>query len=214
MAQKLTNRCHVPSIGSAYWLLLGLWNGLSRETLDDHLRTRPNQGILRSVHSALLVGGLTGIVCFMVSLLNQFIANFFYYGLSFGLIVGLSDGLSFGLSDGLSFGLMSFGFLLGCAGFLLAALLTGGLASLRHVLLRLQLRHLGLMPRHYVRFLDVAARRILLYKDGGGYRFIHRLFLDYFADLEAEPSRALSAAQGTGMAQEQTNGVTAAPQSS
>jgi len=194
------------SIGSAYWLLLGLWNGLSRETLDDHLRTRPNQGILRSVHSALLVGGLTGIVCFMVGLLNQFIANFFYYGLSFGLIVGLSDVLSFGL--------MSIGFLLGCAGFLLAALLTGGLASLRHVLLRLQLRHLGLMPRHYVRFLDDAARRILLYKDGGGYRFIHRLFLDYFADLEAEPSRALSAAQGTGMAQEQTNGVMAAPQSS
>ncbi len=202
------------SIGSAYWLLLGLWNGLSRETLDDHLRTRPNQGILRSVHTALLVGGLTGIVCFMVSLLNQFIANFFFNGLSMGLIFGLSDGLSFGLSDGLSFGLMSYGLVLGCAGFLLAALLTGGLASLRHVLLRLQLRHLGLMPRHYVRFLDDAARRILLYKDGGGYRFIHRLFLDYFADLEAEPSRALSTAQGTGMAQEQTNGVTAAPQSS
>lgn len=83
-----------------------------------------------------------------------------------------------------------------------------------HLLRKPQLRHLGLMPRHYVRFLDDAARRILLYKDGGGYRFMHRLFLDYFADLEAEPSRALSTAQGTGMAQEQTNGVTAAPQSS
>jgi hypothetical protein len=34
-------------------------------------------------------------------------------------------------------------------------------------------------------FLEDAARRILLYKDGGGYRFIHRLFLDYFANLEA-----------------------------
>ena len=41
-----------------------------------------------------------------------------------------------------------------------------------------------LMPWQTIRFLDDAARRILLYKDGGGYRFIHRLFLDYFADLE------------------------------
>ena len=93
-------------------------------------------------------------------------------------------------------------------------MLTGGLASLRHLHLRLRLRRLGVVPPHYVRFLDDAARRILLYKDGGGYRFIHRLFLDYFADLEAESTCASPAAQGTGMAQEQTDGVTPAPQSS
>ena len=117
----------------------------------------------------------------------------------------LNNVLHFGLSGAL---------FLGCTGFLLAALLTGGLAGLRHLLLRLQLRRLGVVPRHYIRFLDDAARRILLYKDGGGYRFIHRLFLEYFADLEADPSSALSAAPGTRITQEQTAGVTAAPQSS
>jgi len=153
-----------------------------------------------------------------VGLLSQFISrfffysNFFYYGTNVE-VVSMSTALSYGLSDALSNGRHD-GLFLGCTGFLLAALLTGGLASLRHVLLRLQLRQLGVVPRHYVRFLDDAARRILLYKDGGGYRFIHRLFLDYFADLEAEPSPASSAASGTGTAQEQTNGVTAAPQSS
>ncbi len=182
------------------------------------MRTRPNQGILHSVRSAFLVGELTGIICFLVGLLSQFISrfffysNFFYYGTNVE-VVSMSTALSYGLSDALSNGRHD-GLFLGCTGFLLAALLTGGLASLRHVLLRLQLRQLGVVPRHYVRFLDDAARRILLYKDGGGYRFIHRLFLDYFADLEAEPSPASSAASGTGTAQEQTNGVTAAPQSS
>ncbi|HEY0601910.1 MAG TPA: hypothetical protein VGD58_03320 [Herpetosiphonaceae bacterium] len=37
------------------------------------------------------------------------------------------------------------------------------------------------MPRPYVSFLDFAAQCILLRKVGGGYIFIHRLLLDYFA---------------------------------
>jgi len=42
----------------------------------------------------------------------------------------------------------------------------------------------GAVPWHYVQFLDYAAERILLRKVGGGYIFIHRLLLDYFASLE------------------------------
>jgi len=43
------------------------------------------------------------------------------------------------------------------------------------------------MPWHYVRFLEEATERILLQRVGGGYRFIHPLFLDYFALLDSIP---------------------------
>ena len=88
-----------------------------------------------------------------------------------GLLVGLVDGLSYWLLAGLSAGL-------------LVGLLKGGLASLRHYVLRFLLWRTGSVPWHYVPFLDYAAERILLRKVGGGYIFIHRLLLDYFALLE------------------------------
>jgi hypothetical protein len=37
------------------------------------------------------------------------------------------------------------------------------------------------MPWGLVRFLDYAAERVLLRKVGGGYIFVHRLLLEYFA---------------------------------
>jgi hypothetical protein len=39
----------------------------------------------------------------------------------------------------------------------------------------------GVMPWRYVRFLEDAYERILLQHVGGGYRFIHPLFQEYFA---------------------------------
>ena len=46
----------------------------------------------------------------------------------------------------------------------------------------------GSIPGNYVRFLDYAAERILLRKVGGGYTFIHRMLLDYFAARYDESS--------------------------
>ena len=46
------------------------------------------------------------------------------------------------------------------------------------------LRRAGCVPKGYVAFLDYAADCILLRKVGGGYIFVHRLLLDYFAALE------------------------------
>jgi hypothetical protein len=40
------------------------------------------------------------------------------------------------------------------------------------------------MPWNYPRFLDYAAEQILLRKVGGGYIFVHRLLLEYFASLD------------------------------
>ena len=97
------------------------------------------------------------------------------YGLSNGLSVGLSAWLSYGLSDGLIVGLS--------AG-LLVGLFYGGLACLQHAVVRLLLWRAGSIPWNYPRFLDSAAERILLRKVGGGYIFVHRLLLEYFASLD------------------------------
>ena len=88
-----------------------------------------------------------------------------------GVIVGLSIGFFFGQ-------------------------LNGGIACIKHVLLRVFLWRAEVLPWNYVRFLDYAAERILLRKVGGGYIFVHRLLLEYFAALAAfftEEAPAVSA---------------------
>jgi len=74
-------------------------------------------------------------------------------------------------------------------------LLNGGLACIQHGVLRWLLWRSRCIPWNYVRFLDVAAERILLRKVGGGYIFIHRLLLDYFATLDTASSSQKEAEQ-------------------
>lgn len=45
------------------------------------------------------------------------------------------------------------------------------------------------MPWIYPHFLDYAAERILLRKVGGGYIFVHRLLLEYFASADNTPAQ-------------------------
>ncbi len=109
---------------------------------------------------------------------NQGISSSGRNALLFGLVFGLLGGLLFGLSTGLSTGLV-----FGLLGGLLFGLVVGGAAYLGHYLLRFLLWRSGAMPWHYVRFLEEATKRILLQRVGGGYRFIHPLFQEYFASL-------------------------------
>ena len=69
----------------------------------------------------------------------------------------------------------------------LVGLLKGGLASFRHYVLRFLLWRSKSIPWNYSRFLDFAAEHILLRKVGGGYIFVHRLLLEYFASLDTIP---------------------------
>jgi eukaryotic-like serine/threonine-protein kinase len=94
--------------------------------------------------------------------------------LTFGLITGLISGPSFGLSFGLIGGPL-IGFLVG--------LNRGGSAVIKHYALRLILWLNGYTPFKFIKFLDQCAKLILLKKVGGGYIFIHRMMLDYFADI-------------------------------
>ncbi|HEU4325037.1 MAG TPA: hypothetical protein VFS21_17990, partial [Roseiflexaceae bacterium] len=58
-----------------------------------------------------------------------------------------------------------------------------GTMMIEHPLVRLLLAHADLAPLRYAAFLDHAAERVLLRRVGGGWVFVHRLLLDYFAGL-------------------------------
>jgi hypothetical protein len=76
--------------------------------------------------------------------------------------------------------------------FLPLMLWAGGRASLQHLVLRLLLVRNKAAPWKYIRFLDEATDRLFLRKVGGGYVFIHRLLLDYFADLQEDRTRDMT----------------------
>lgn len=122
----------------------------------------PDQTIRDTARTALLMGLIGG---FAIGLL---------LGLLTGLLVesfmGVAGWLGLWVINGLSFGLW-----LGFS--------SGGTAALQHYTLRLLLAHAGLAPLRYAAFLDHAAGHVLLRRVGGGWVFIHRLLLDYFAAL-------------------------------
>jgi len=60
----------------------------------------------------------------------------------------------------------------------------GGITAIQHFVLRLILYGRGMIPLRYIQFLDRSANHILLRKVGGGYVFIHRLLMEYFASLD------------------------------
>jgi hypothetical protein len=99
-----------------------------------------------------------------------------------GLIGGLLGVLMCGPTGVLCW--LIFGLLFG----LVFGLFGGGLFCLKHLVLRLVLWMTRSAPVNYVRFLDHAVERLFLRKVGGGYIFIHRMLLEYFA-LLAEPHR-------------------------
>ncbi len=155
-------------VGLLGGLLVGLLGGLSGKQIIEHLRIRPNQGIRSSGWNALRIGFMNMLISWLLVLLLYGLPIRANNSLRTQLLVLLLYGLPIRANNRLLAGL-------------LVGLLGGGEAYLRHYTLRYVLRRNGAMPWHYVRFLDEAAERILLQKVGGGYRFIHPLFLDYFA---------------------------------
>lgn len=138
----------------------GSIGGFSRHTLEKSSLVRPNEGIHRSMRNGLVIGIPIGLTL-----------SSFTLGLAWWLVPShFSDGLLWCLPLGLIVTTN-------------LVLLNGGYAWLQHVILRLILYCQGYIPWNYARFLDEAADRLLLRKVGGGYIFIHRLLLDYFASI-------------------------------
>jgi hypothetical protein len=126
------------------------------------VRVSPNQGILLSRNNSL---SFLLVICLTVELVLWLFAEVFGAGLKVSVILaGLVGGLNLGL---------------------IAALNRGGSAVIKHYALRLILWLNGYTPLNFIKFLDHCAKLILLKKVGGGYIFIHRMLLEYFADLPA-----------------------------
>jgi hypothetical protein len=147
----------------SFGLAGAILTGLRREILET--KSSPNQGILLSIRNTIFGGlifglGVIGLISGLGALLvaNAIRANTINYGLEFLLNTGLILGL-------------------------MGALWYGGLDVIQHYLLRLILLIQGHTPANYARFLDYAVDRIFLQKVGGGYRFIHRLLLEHFAEM-------------------------------
>ena len=138
-------------------LVGGLVTGFSGNQLTERQTLSPNEGIHRSLkNGALLFAG-----CLLVGpLLGGLVGSIFGNPLG-GLRVGLVAGLIAGLIDGLSVGLG---------------------AGARHYILRFWLSRSSIFPWRATLFLEDATARMILRRVGGGYSFVHRLLLDYFAD--------------------------------
>ena len=151
-------------------LIEALRGGLTGPEIEQ--RTAPNQGIRRSAVNVgvfALVGGLTaggiwGLVNLVVIMLmwgHVPQESWWHSGLGSVLFLGLLCGL------------------------------VPGAACIQHFALRFVLWCKGMMPWHYVRFLDYATERMFLQRVGGRYRFIHNLLRDHFAAMEPKPGRSI-----------------------
>ena len=153
--------------GLVFGVIFGLVSGgLAHRVKVD--KTSPNQGIKLSLRNSL---GAALVTWFIVGLILAF------------MNAGLGDRLS-GLGAGLGYGLI--------VG-LIVGLNRGGSAVIKHYALCLILWLNGYTPFRFVEFLDGCAMLIFLKKVGGGYIFIHRMLLNYFADLPSQAALNTSA---------------------
>jgi len=145
-------------------------------------RSRPNQGIYRSLRNALMNGlkfwliGGTGFLLFMGITLSLGFQSAVGSGirtlmlLKFALLWSWEISLLSGLAIGILAGVR----------------VNGGKTVLQHYTLRWLLARAHVLPypfrdKRLVAYLDAMAERLLLQRVGGGWIFFHRYLLEYFA---------------------------------
>ncbi len=131
--------------------------------LEKKIFLKPREGLQYSVRMTALCTIIAALLTGLPLVLTGNLLLGLFVGLLFALLVGVFSGLG-----------------------------TGGLAYIQHIALKVLLWHSRSIPWNYPQFLDYAVERILLRKVGGGYIFIHRLLLDYFASLETPTSKEAS----------------------
>ncbi|MEA3275575.1 MAG: NACHT domain-containing protein [Pseudomonadota bacterium] len=136
-----------------------------------HQRVTPNQGIRTTLLGCVQV--------------------FFFTGLMLGLLAGGATAALLDPASGASLGLI-----LGLCTGLAAMLWYGGLALIRHYVLRGVLVAGGYTPLRYVPFLDRACDLIFLRRVGGGYQFVHDLIRRHFARHAAASKESSKQANG------------------
>lgn len=148
----------------AYGLISGLTFGLFLELVDGlkgseiGYKNTPNQGIWQSLKNITVLTSITflpalGLYCILILAWGKSV-----------VVVNILVG-GFGLS-------LLFGGICGGSGF----------PAIQHFSLRLVLWFNRYIPWNYARFLDYSTDRLFLQRVGGGYRFIHDLLRQHFAD--------------------------------
>jgi DNA polymerase III delta prime subunit len=168
-AAFLAFTCFAPLSGLCYGLPIGtFFSGLSREIVE--LEAVRNQGIRLALRNAIYGGLVTGLI----------------FGLGFGGPVGfLTMAIQSGQDSSINWYILGSFWLVFTVVFgLFGAFWYGGFDIIQHYVLRVIIVILGYSPANYLRFLDYAVERIFLQKVGGGYRFIHRLLLEHFAEID------------------------------
>ena len=148
--------------------------GLSSNMLEKNHSVRPNQGVWNSARNSGLVGLFIALTFTLINglfTLLRYQARYFGAGFPFDLGLTLVAISQQSLLTVIIIGLIFWP-------------IYGGVACINHVALRLLAWRAGSIPWNYPRFLDYATERVLLSKVGGGYIFIHRLLLEYFASLD------------------------------
>jgi hypothetical protein len=166
------------NIGLNYWILLGLHQGLTRTHLEEQNRFHFNQGLHRSLRNGLFLSVLSAGIITGIGVMISHLNIDLYYWLSDWLKLGQSTQI-----DMLATHEVDVWLLFPCS-WLVVWATNGGLTIMRHYTMRLLLAHTHTFPLHAQRFLDDATARVLLRRVGGGYSFVHRRLLDYFASLE------------------------------
>ena len=172
-------------VGLFFGLGVGLGNLLESGFVGSEVTTRstPNEGTRRSRSATYWKAGLS--VLRLRPAPRQTKARGSQRN---AMVSGLVGGLFFGLVGGLFFGLV---------GGLAVGLLKGGAFVVQHFSLRFLLWKYDHAPLDYVRLLESAKDLIFLRRIGGGYIFIHRSLLEYFAALSEDDIRRLSAEKAT-----------------
>lgn len=141
-----------------------LFGGFSHGKINTIMK--PNEEIYRSAKMAIItliafvfsVGQVFGLLSLdILSYLGEKRINAYLVGVNFGVLLGLIFSMSF-----------------------------GGLAVIQHYTLRLILSFKNYAPRDYINFLDYAVDLAFLHKIGGGYIFIHKALLEYFASPKTD----------------------------
>jgi MFS family permease/GTPase SAR1 family protein/5S rRNA maturation endonuclease (ribonuclease M5) len=150
-----------------FTLISGLIYGVSGIEIEN--KTFPNQGIKQSVINA--------IILFLVTC--PFATTLFFIILPIlqknNLIIQRTVNFNGHLISSLTFGLLV-GIFIG--------FVRSGTPAIKHLVLRIVLWANGYIPWNYANFLNYCTNRLFLQRVGGGYRFIHKLLQDHFAQLE------------------------------
>jgi hypothetical protein len=178
-------------LGGLFWAVFrGFLHNIEIETTE-----WPNQGIWQSAKNALIVGGSLLLYSIMLIISILFVTQLILFVTQLvraksakSLIESLQSwsNLLYAVSITKISLLQDLRIILGLVIPFFGGLYFGGLAFIQHFIIRFTLSIKRYIPWKLARFLDYAADRILLRKVGGGYIFIHRLLLEYFAALGEE----------------------------